>query len=529
MNILSKIGDIFTDVTGKIFRVIRDAKVIVEEGIDKIRGTPPEIISFSSSLDYLVDDSPVIIRWEVEHAPIVLLNGEIVPRRGQKSFSLTEDKTFILEARNEELVNKETGHPLSTTQQIIVRVDKSPPVIHSFKANKRQARGGESIVLSWEVERATTILIDGIGTITGGSLTVTPVHDTTYTLRAYSFSGRESVATFRVAVDKTPPSIHSFKADRLFLEDKNPLVLSWSVSGATKVEVSGLGEVLPQHSAELFPKEDTKFTLKATSFYGIVSTEEISITVSKEPPVIRSFYADKYILKDETPATLFWEVENAESLSIDNGVGVVTNMTEAQAHNMDDTVYTLKAISYFGVVSTVSLEIKISKEPPEITHFSADKEFILADFESCLTWETKGAHTVEISPGVGRVNGSGSHTVPIRKDVQFTIVATSYFGYKSQESIIVRILPLPLIEQLLAPFIQIDASTNLEYTPIRTTQLNQPDIKINTLAFTNLDVSLLQIPDFDVQVHAPTPKLQDIREILDAKIEKELKKKQTHS
>jgi hypothetical protein len=526
---LRSIGQVFTDTAGKIYRVIVEAKVIVEEGTDKIRGTPPEIKSFSSSVEYVVDDSPVTIRWNVDHAPSVLLNGELVPKQGAKSFSLMNDQDFTLEARNEQLRNKDTGEPLSTSQKITVRVDKSPPAIISFQSNKLQATGGESIVLSWRVERATMMLIDGIGQVTGSSLTVTPKHDISYTLRAFSFSGRESEASIRVTVDKTPPNILSFEADRYFLTDKNPLIMSWAVTGAAKVEISGLGEVLPQVTQELFLRQDTQFELRATSFYGIVSSKEISIKVSKEPPVIRAFYAEKYILTDETPATLFWEVENADSLSIDHGIGNVTNLTEAKVHSMEDTVYTLQATSYFGVVSTVSLEIKISKEPPEITHFASDKEFILADFETTLTWETQNAHTVDISPSVGRVSSVGNHSLLIRKDTRFRLVATSYFGYKNQAEFTIRILPLPLMEQLLIPSIQVDATAQLEYTPIRTTQLNQPDININTLSFQNLDSSLLNIPDFSIHVNVPPPSLSGIREILDDSIEKLLKKNQTYS
>jgi hypothetical protein len=151
-----------------------------------------------------------------------------------------------------------------------------------------------------------------------------------------------------------------------------------------------------------------------------------------------------------------------------------------------------------------------------ITHFAADKEFIIADFESCLMWETIGAHTVEISPVIGRANGTGSYMVLIQRDTRFTLTATSYFGYKSQAEIIIRILPLPLIEQLLVPSIRVDASINLEYKPINSTQLKQPGINISNLSFTDLDASLIHIPDIEINIQSNTPKLSEIQELLNA-------------
>ena len=74
------------------------------------------------------------------------------------------------------------------------------PVISSFTANPESITKGQSTTLSWSVLLADTVTIDqGIGSVSGTSLVVSPASDTTYTLTARGKGGVAS-ATAKVAV-----------------------------------------------------------------------------------------------------------------------------------------------------------------------------------------------------------------------------------------------------------------------------------------------------------------------------------------
>lgn len=68
------------------------------------------------------------------------------------------------------------------------------PVISSFTASSTAIYLGESSILSWSVSNATQITIDnGIGAVSAsGSITVSPVETTTYTLTASNSAGQAS-------------------------------------------------------------------------------------------------------------------------------------------------------------------------------------------------------------------------------------------------------------------------------------------------------------------------------------------------
>src|SRR6185295_12325757 len=66
---------------------------------------------------------------------------------------------------------------------------------------------GQSSVLSWVVANASSTMIDGIGTITANSVTVTPGVTTTYHLSAVNPMGTTTAnATVTVNATTTPPT-----------------------------------------------------------------------------------------------------------------------------------------------------------------------------------------------------------------------------------------------------------------------------------------------------------------------------------
>lgn len=80
------------------------------------------------------------------------------------------------------------------------------PTIASFSALPGSIIAGNSATLSWSVTNATSVSIDGIGTVSGSNRTVSPSQTTTYTLRAANTAGTTTRATtVTVSPASAPP------------------------------------------------------------------------------------------------------------------------------------------------------------------------------------------------------------------------------------------------------------------------------------------------------------------------------------
>jgi hypothetical protein len=155
------------------------------------------------------------------------------------------------------------------------------PVIDSFIATPISITNGQSAVLSWSVTDATSLSIDqGVGAVTGSTVTVKPTATTTYTLTATNPSG-SSVATITLPVQAAPqpPTIVSFSASPSSITVGQSAMLSWSVTDATSLSIDqGVGAVTGS-SVTVNPAATTTYTLAATSVNG-TTARSATVTVT---------------------------------------------------------------------------------------------------------------------------------------------------------------------------------------------------------------------------------------------------------
>ena len=159
------------------------------------------------------------------------------------------------------------------------------PIIRSFEASPADITAGGSSTLSWSVSNATTVSIDqGIGDVAlTGSMAVSPAITTTYILTATNATGSATART-QVLVSGSPspgglPSISYFVPNPPMINSGDSSTLSWSVSGATTVEINrGIGNVNPVDSVSVSPGTTTSYTLTATNAFGWASaTTQVTI------------------------------------------------------------------------------------------------------------------------------------------------------------------------------------------------------------------------------------------------------------
>jgi len=247
------------------------------------------------------------------------------------------------------------------------------------------------------------------------------------------------------------PAIHRFAADRTFVSDGRPVHLSWEVTGASRLEIDGIGNVANFSSMDVPVRQDTVFRLVLTPESGSAISENVRIEVDKQPPKIHFFHSAETLLKKATPVRVSWKVTGAEQLEIDHGVGDVSGRTFVDVLPKSETVFKLTATTLFGVSATATVRVQVSTAPPAIVFFQSDRNLLGDGRPVNLSWEVSDeAHHVLIS-GIGPVSRKGTLSIFQKCDTAYVLTATSYFGHSSSTSLRVAVSKAPpVIERFTA-------------------------------------------------------------------------------
>ena len=161
--------------------------------------------------------------------------------------------------------------------------------VESFGSSVTYLDSGESAQLNWLVspELSSLTLDDGTGpidilaqTIDGeGSIMVSPIVTTTYTLTGVGSLGSESLQ-IAIAVDESAV-INSFVSSVAEASPGSNITLFWDVTNGSNVTIdNGIGTVDPVSGSVIVPvNEEMMFTLTATNSQGAV-TKSVTITLA---------------------------------------------------------------------------------------------------------------------------------------------------------------------------------------------------------------------------------------------------------
>ncbi len=203
-----------------------------------------------------------------------------------------------------------------------------------------------------------------IGTVAlNGDLTVSPLETTTYTITASNAGG---VTTSQATVTVTHPEpTASIIADPETIESGESATLTWTTTHADSVSIEpAIDPVDLNGTMTVAPLATTIYTLTATGPGG-TTTAQVTITVTQPLPTI-IFGADTTTINAGASATLTWDVANADTVSIDQGILDVAESGSAVVSPAADTIYTITAQGPGGtatdsvtitVISPISLTI----------------------------------------------------------------------------------------------------------------------------------------------------------------------------
>jgi len=215
------------------------------------------------------------------------------------------------------------------------------PVVINFTVNPSSINQGDTAILSWEVQNASSVSIDpGMpAAASTGAEKVAPSSTTTYILTASNSAGStRALALLTVAgaagIPQLPasgiPVILSFSASPSSINPGGSAVLSWTTSNATGATISGIGAVGASGATSVSPAVTTTYILTATNgTNSVTGATSVAVTgtstippVSSSLPTILNFTANPTNVALGGSTILSWDVLNASSVVI-QGYGPV--------------------------------------------------------------------------------------------------------------------------------------------------------------------------------------------------------------
>lgn len=242
----------------------------------------------------------------------------------------------------------------------------SVPLIYSFVAMPSTVDLGESVELSWSANGATSYSISGMSGAVTSPLTVSPPATTTYTLTATNAEGSAFASTV-VTVNRQPPTISNFTATPSTISQGASSGLSWSVSNATSVTLSGISGTASSPTV-VSPATSTTYTLTAANAAGSITaqatvtvTPAISVSIAPGNMTLSSGASGSFtasVLNDAQNAGVNW--------SLGGGLGTLLSATStsvlyyAPAELPAASSATLTATSKSDTTKSASVTITLS-------------------------------------------------------------------------------------------------------------------------------------------------------------------------
>jgi hypothetical protein len=347
----------------------------------------------------------LVLRWNVNYAQEVRLDGELVPAQGERTVCPQESaKTYRL------TVLSTAGATSEETVSITVPPTPLPPpgVAINFTAEETAVDYGNCTTIRWTVENAEAIRLNGEKVGLQGSKEICPTQpDTAYQLLVLPLEGDLIEQNIIINVPPTPlppsptpeptpttatqaqaqsPLIDKLIADQTTLNQTSCTTLRWVVRNAQSVQLSG-GEIGSQSVGNQGairvcpPNINTTYTLIASNAGGSVQTSitvamitstPTAIIVAPQPqpqlpasePVISIGATVGYVDGDKRCFTLQGFMENVKEAYLNGGEFNNKPLTgptwDKKVCHKNTTTYHMTAILHNGTSKTVS----VSREGP---------------------------------------------------------------------------------------------------------------------------------------------------------------------
>jgi hypothetical protein len=399
---------------------------VADAGPDQI-GVPSGPITLNGSGSYSPDGLPITYQWIQQAGPTVSLSN---PTSTITSFAAATNESYIFQLT----VTDSLGGKGSARVHVTTTNSNGVSVLF-FIANPTQISAGQSSTLSWNVQGATSVNISGIGNVaSSGSAPVSPTATTTYNLSA-SNSTTTMNATATVTVTGSTTKVTYCYASPANIISGESATLFYQTTNATSVNIApGVGPSGANGSIAVSPTSTTSYTITAAGPNGVTDSCTVGVTVTNgQLPRIIRFSAVPASINSGQSSTLLWVVENATSVSINNGIG---NVSLGATQNVSPTATTTYVLSATNAAGTVTSQATVNVTAAvRITSFTATPNpSPSAGSAVVLACQATNATTITLAGSV--INGtSATVTVNPQATTTYTCIATGAGGATDQRTL----------------------------------------------------------------------------------------------
>jgi len=286
---------------------------------------------------------------------------------------------------------------------------------------------GDAITFQWDQVSGPSISLTGKNE---SRATFTAAAGQTYSFRltVKDELGLMALARTTVSVKEIPKAaITKFVANPSRIKAGESATLTWQVTNAKSVEISGIGAVNESSgSIQVSPTVTTTYKLTAKGDAGEVN-DTVQVVVDQPTARVLTFHAVPSTIKVGEAANLVWETEDAETVVI-SGIGPVSPTGTLSVSPTQTTTYTITLKNALGEInSSTTITVNPAGSSPRIATFTASPVEIGEGEATTLTWNVDGADTVEITD-LGTVASSGSAVVRPTVTRTYTLTAKNEFG-----------------------------------------------------------------------------------------------------
>ena len=303
------------------------------------------------------------------------------------------------------------------TEEIEVQVE-APDL--TFSADPSEINIGQSSELSWTTTNSTKISISQGVDVSGksvskGSVTVSPVDDTTYVLTAIGDGGTVTKEA-KVTVKNEAIPLLSLSLSSDTIDEGDPVTLSWVTSNVNSLSITNVNiddKSVSLDSIILYPEKDTTYTATATGSGGTTS-DSVSVTVNEDTmiDVSVSIDATSTTINSGESTRLLWESTNANSVVINNGINTDGKLSGYEYISPLETTTYVATATGDGGVATDEIVIMVNSGSGNTTiTLDLSTDTINEGGSAILSWKSNNAHTVTISDNVetnNALNGSAA-------------------------------------------------------------------------------------------------------------------------
>ena len=391
------------------------------------------LVTLDASNSYDPDGDPMTFQWTQEQGPQVAIGNA---SSAQATFTALLGQSYVFKVL---VTDSQGGQDFARVRITTKQADQVDIVF--FRADPSTISAGQKTQLSWRVDHADTVMIDGIGTVpSSGTMDVSPTQTTQYTMTARNNTGQKGATTTVVVTGAEFTYCFATPANIMLGESAT---LNWIAKTADSVTIQpGNIQVGTSGGYVVSPTQNTTYTLTASGPGGVSNTCSIpvSVTAGDLPRIIR-FSSQPQTIETGGSSDLFWVVENATNVSISQ-VGSSVSLAGTQSVSPSQTtVYELTATNVNGSVTaqaTVNVHVI---PPPKITSFTAmPMTSDAAGNKVVLTCNATGAANIRIAQAFFQGN-SASFTVTPTQDTTYTCTATNSQGVTDTATVNVNIVP----------------------------------------------------------------------------------------